>query len=122
MAVEGVRPSRRRWRIRAVTSKRWRTAASPLHRSAVPQRGRKMIYPTRRAIVLTAIGAPAALLVGLIAPGYWVAGGAWLALIFSLSLLDALIGPSRAAAVLALETPRGLGIASSGAMTIRATF
>ena len=81
-----------------------------------------MIYPTRRAIVLTAIGAPAALLIGLIAPGYWVTGGAWLALIFSLSLLDALIGPSRSAAVIALETPRGLGIASSGAMTIRATF
>src|SRR5260221_9957173 len=81
-----------------------------------------MIYPTRRAIVLTAIGAPAALLIGLIAPGYWVTGGAWLALIFSLSLLDALIGPSRSAAVIALETPRGLGIASSGAMTVRATF
>jgi uncharacterized protein (DUF58 family) len=81
-----------------------------------------MIYPTRRAIVLTALGAPAALLIGLIAPGYWVAGGAWLALIFSLSLLDAFIGPPRSAAVISLETPRSLGIASSGAMTVRASF
>jgi len=81
-----------------------------------------MIYPTRRAIILTAIGAPAALLVGLVAPGWWVAGGAWLALIFSLSLLDAFIGPSRSAAVIALETPRSLGIAATGAVTVRATF
>lgn len=81
-----------------------------------------MIYPTRRAIVLTALGAPAALLIGLIAPGYWVAGGAWLVLIFSLSLLDAFIGPARAAVAIEIDTPRSLGIASTGQVDVRARF
>jgi uncharacterized protein (DUF58 family) len=81
-----------------------------------------MIYPTRLAIVLTAIGAPVALLIGLIAPGYWAAAGAWLAMIFGLVLLDALIGPSRGAAQLILETPGSLGMAGKGTMTVRATF
>ncbi len=81
-----------------------------------------MIYPTRRAIVLMAIGAPAALLIGLISPGYWVVAGAWVALVLGLILVDAVIGPSRASAELTLETPRTLGIAGQGAMTVRAAF
>ena len=35
-----------------------------------------MIYPTARAIALAALGAPAALLAGLIAPDGWAIGGA----------------------------------------------
>src|SRR5947208_851462 len=81
-----------------------------------------MIYPTRRAIVLMAVGAPAALLIGMLQPGYWAVGGAWVAFVAVLSLLDALIGPTRASAVLSLETPYALGIAGKGAMTIRADF
>jgi uncharacterized protein (DUF58 family) len=81
-----------------------------------------VIYPTARAIVLAALGAPVALLVGLIAPGYWVAAGAWLALILGLVLLDALVGPSRAAATLDVEAPGALGAGSAGSMVIRAAF
>jgi len=81
-----------------------------------------MIYPTRLAIVLAAAGAPAALLVGLVAPGWWVAGAAWLLLIGGLMLADALIGPSRAAADLSVEAPATLGMAASGRMVVRAGF
>ena len=81
-----------------------------------------MIYPTRRAIMMMAIGAPVALLIGLVSPGYWAVGGGWVALVLGLSLLDAFIGPSRAAAVLLLETPGVLGIAGRGVMTVRAAF
>jgi uncharacterized protein (DUF58 family) len=81
-----------------------------------------VIYPTARAIVLAAIGAPVALLVGLLAPGYWVVAGAWLALILGLVLVDALVGPSRDAAVVEVETPGALGAGSRGALIIRAAF
>ena len=66
-----------------------------------------VIYPTRRAIVLAAVGAPLALLIGLLAPGYWWTGGrpGWrwsLALV----LADALLGPARRRAALTLAPPR----------------
>ncbi|HEX7758127.1 MAG TPA: DUF58 domain-containing protein [Caulobacteraceae bacterium] len=81
-----------------------------------------MIYPTRRAIILMALGAPAALLIGLLSPGFWVVGGAWVALVLGLILADAFIGPSRAGADLTLETPRTLGIGGKGIMTVHAAF
>jgi uncharacterized protein (DUF58 family) len=81
-----------------------------------------VIYPTARAVWLTALGAPLALLVGLIAPAWWVLAGAWLALILGLVLADALIGPGRGAASLVLEAPGVLGAGSRGAMTVRAAF
>jgi uncharacterized protein (DUF58 family) len=81
-----------------------------------------MIYPTRRAIVLMAVGAPVALLIGLISPGYWVVAGGWVALVLGLILLDAFIGPSRAGAELSLETPRAIGVAGQAPMTLRAAF
>jgi uncharacterized protein (DUF58 family) len=81
-----------------------------------------MIYPTRRAIVLAAAGAPPALLAGLIAPEYWAVAGGWIALVLGLVLVDALIGPARAEASLALETPRTLGMAGRGEATVAARF
>jgi uncharacterized protein (DUF58 family) len=73
-------------------------------------------------MVLAALGAPVALLVGLLAPGYWVVAGAWLALVLGLMLVDALIGPSRAAATLVVEAPGVLGAGARGSMIIRAAF
>ena len=48
-----------------------------------------MIYPTLRAVVIAALGAPVALVVGLLASDYWLAAPAWLALLASVVLLDA---------------------------------
>ncbi len=81
-----------------------------------------MIYPTARAVVLAALGAPLALLVGLVAPAYWVVAGAWLALLLGLLLVDALIGPSRAGLTLTVETPGSLGVGAPGSATVRALF
>lgn len=81
-----------------------------------------MIYPTRRAIVLAAAGAPVSLLVGLIAPGYWVVIGGWLTLVAGLILVDALIGPSRAAATLSVAAPGVLGMGAQENVTFRAAF
>ncbi|MBI5938960.1 MAG: DUF58 domain-containing protein [Caulobacterales bacterium] len=48
-----------------------------------------MIYPTLRAVVIAALGAPIALVVGLLASDYWLAAPAWLALLATVVLLDA---------------------------------
>jgi uncharacterized protein (DUF58 family) len=64
-----------------------------------------MIYPTARAIGLAAIGAPLALLLGVIAPRLWLLGPAWLALVFALVLFDALLGADRGRAELSLTAP-----------------
>ncbi|MDB5481615.1 MAG: hypothetical protein JWO83_2668 [Caulobacteraceae bacterium] len=81
-----------------------------------------MIYPTARAIALAALGAPTALLAGLIAPDGWAVGGAWLVLLLGLILLDALIGPSPAAASLTLDAPSVVGVGAGGTLVIRARF
>ena len=67
-----------------------------------------MIYPTRQAVLLAAAGAPVALLIGLIAPGYWLFGPAWLALLLALGLADVVLGSSPASAQLNLVAPGSL--------------
>ena len=81
-----------------------------------------MIYPTRRAILLAAIGAPVALFLGLIAPGGWIAAGGWLALILGLTLLDAVIGPARGDVSLDLHTPGSIGMGAAGVLAMSARF
>ena len=81
-----------------------------------------MIYPTRRAILIMALGAPAALLVGLIAPGYWLIGAAWIALIAGLVIVDALTGAQPDGASLSVDAPRILGIGSQGWAELTAAF
>jgi len=68
-----------------------------------------VIYPTARAIALAAIGAPLALLLGVMAPKLWLLGPAWLALIFALVLSDALMGADRRSAEISLTAPGSLG-------------
>ncbi|HEY7901292.1 MAG TPA: DUF58 domain-containing protein [Caulobacteraceae bacterium] len=81
-----------------------------------------MIYPTRRAIVLSAAGAPAALAAGLIAPDWWAAAGGWIALILSLTLIDALLGPAGGEAQVDLAAPDRIGIAGAGEARVSVTF
>ncbi len=81
-----------------------------------------MIYPTRRAILLMAAGAPVALLIGLLSPGYWAITGAWVALILSLILVDALIGPTRSDSEIEIEAPAAIGVGSRGEARVAATF
>jgi len=81
-----------------------------------------MIYPTRRAIVLAALGAPGAVALDLVAPGAWTVVGGWLALIVGLTLIDALIGPGRGDLDIASRAPASLGMVAGGALTIRAAF
>ena len=54
-----------------------------------------MIYPTRRAIILALAGAPVLLAVGVLAPGFWLAGVIWAGLSLLLLLVDAALGSDR---------------------------
>ena len=81
-----------------------------------------MIYPTARAVVLAALGAPVALLLALVAPAWWALAGGWIAFLVALILIDALIGPGRAAARIVLESPGVLGVATRGAMAVHVAF
>jgi uncharacterized protein (DUF58 family) len=71
------------------------------------------IYPTARAILLTALGAPLALGLALASPRLWLLGPAWLALVAGLLFLDALLAPGRRAMRLTLTGP---GAMASGAV------
>ena len=81
-----------------------------------------MIYPTHRAIIAMAAGAPLALGIGLIQPGYWIAGAAWVALIGGLCMADAVLGSPRDRAAIDLETPGALPTAGSAPMALRFSF
>lgn len=81
-----------------------------------------MIYPTARAILLAAIGAPIALVAGLAAPGLWLIGPAWIALVFALVMVDAALGADRTRARLTLTAPGSLAAGGRGEAIVQAAF
>ena len=81
-----------------------------------------MIYPTRRAILVMAIGAPIALAVGLIQPGYWVAAAAWVAAVGALCFADAVLSAPRDWAELTLDAPGAVATAGEAPLSVRASF
>ena len=81
-----------------------------------------MIYPTSRAVVAMAAGAPVALLVGLIQPGFWVAGAAWVLLVAALTLIDAALGAPRDHTTLVLVAPGVMGTGEPAPMSLRLSF
>jgi len=81
-----------------------------------------VIYPTRRAIFLTAAGAPAGVILGLIAPGLWLVGAAWAAAALALVLVDAVLGSSRHALRLKTTSPQSLGVGAVAKIHVDAEF
>jgi uncharacterized protein (DUF58 family) len=81
-----------------------------------------VIYPTVRAIGLAAIGAPLALILGVIAPRLWLLGPAWLALVFALVLFDALLGADRRRAILTATAPGALAAGLDGEALLELAF
>lgn len=64
-----------------------------------------MIYPTARAAILAALGAPLALLIAVAAPGLWTLGFGWIFLIGLLVVADAVIAADRRKLTVALNAP-----------------
>ena len=78
-----------------------------------------MIAPTGRAIALMALGAPLALLLGLVRPELWIMAPIWLALCMAAIAFDAVIAPSLRAARLALTLPDAVGVGEAFELGVR---
>jgi uncharacterized protein (DUF58 family) len=81
-----------------------------------------MIYPTRRAVLLTALGAPVALVLGLVAPGLWLAAVGWAVFLFGLLLVDGLLAPSRHALEIGVDAPAVMGTGQDAEAAFRLRF
>jgi uncharacterized protein (DUF58 family) len=81
-----------------------------------------VIYPTARAVALATAGAPLALLLGVLKPGLWVSGVAWLVFVAGLLLLDAVTSASRREADIELELPASLGMGRTDKVVVTARF
>jgi uncharacterized protein (DUF58 family) len=80
------------------------------------------VYPTRATILLAAAVAPAALVVGVFYPAYWLGGLALLAMLIALCAVDALSGASARRAEVACEGPGAVGVGESFAILARINF
>ena len=81
-----------------------------------------MIYPTRRAIVLALAGAPVMLVVGVVAPGFWLAGVVWASVMLLLLLVDAGLGADRRRVEAVLQAPHGLAVGNPAEAVARIGF
>lgn len=81
-----------------------------------------MIYPTRRAVILMAAGAPVALAAGVLSPAGWLSGPAWVAVLALLVTLDAMAGGSRAGLILEAPEPLLAAVGRPGVAGLRVRF
>lgn len=81
-----------------------------------------MIYPTRTAVALAAIGAPIALAAGVFAARWWVIGVAWSGLIVFLMLLDAGVSRIRRAPRVVLQAPGAMAVGEEAIVKIAVGF
>jgi uncharacterized protein (DUF58 family) len=79
-------------------------------------------YPTRRAVLLAALGAVPALLLAVFAPGVWGMSLAWVLVIGALMLLDAALGAPRDHVLIETDFPAVLAAGGAGELTLRITF
>jgi uncharacterized protein (DUF58 family) len=81
-----------------------------------------MIYPTIRAVLLAAAGAPLGLALGLLGGRLWLLGLAWLAAVMGACLADAIVGVDRRKLTLALEAPPILVLGHRGVVDVEVAF
>src|SRR6185312_5283109 len=80
------------------------------------------LYPTRLAIGLAALGAPAALAVALAVPRLWSAAAAWVVMTLGLMLADALLAARPSRLALTLTAPGAMGLGQSQEARLEAAF
>ena len=80
------------------------------------------LYPTTRAILLAATGAPLALLVAALAPGMWFVATIWILLAAALLVADAALAAPLSGLELAVAAPPFAGVGRAGELEIGARF
>jgi len=81
-----------------------------------------MIYPTRRAVLLAAAGAPIALALAAVAPSLWLAGLGWVLFVVALMLADSFLGGARQRFEAEVDAPAFAGVGAASAATVKARF
>lgn len=81
-----------------------------------------MIYPTARAVVLAALGAPISLALALAGGGLWLAGVAWTAAVLGAVLLDVGLGADRRKARFDLGAPSALVLGAAAPVDLLVRF
>lgn len=80
------------------------------------------LYPTRRAILFAAAGAPVALAVALALPQAWAGAAAWIVLTAGLVVADLLLAAPPSRLALAVEAPSIVGLGADASARITAAF
>lgn len=81
-----------------------------------------MIYPTRIAILIAGLGLPLALLCGVLSPGLWVVGPAWVALVLLISLVDAVMAAPLHGLKVDVRTAKALAVTARGELSAEVGF
>jgi len=81
-----------------------------------------MIYPTVRAVLLAAAGAPLGLALGLGGGRLWLVGLAWLAAVLGASLADAVLSADRRKLSIDLTAPPILYLGHRGPVDVEVVF
>jgi len=81
-----------------------------------------VIYPSRRAVIVMAAGAPIALLAGVLTPAGWLAGPVWIAGLVLLMALDAALAGSRKGLRLDEPTPVRAAVGRPGLAALKLAF
>jgi len=82
---------------------------------------RTSFYPTSRAVLLMAAGAPVALAIGVMLPRLWTIGFAWMFFVALLLLLDAVLAPSLGSARPALSVSPSAPIGGTVELAVEAS-
>lgn len=82
---------------------------------------RTSFYPTSRAVLLMAAGAPVALAIGVMLPRLWTIGFAWMVFVALLLVLDAMLAPSLGSARPALAVSPSVPIGGTVELTVEAS-
>lgn len=77
--------------------------------------------PTALTVACVGLGAPAALLIGVISPALWFAAPLWVALCLAAFAFDSLIGPVLSKAVLRVDAPQVVGVGETFAVRAAVT-
>jgi len=80
------------------------------------------LYPSRRAIILAAAGAPLALAIAAAAPTLWFAGVGWVGLIAGLLIVDAALAASAGDMRLRVTAPGMIGVGREAGIGVEARF
>ncbi|WBO24043.1 DUF58 domain-containing protein [Sphingomonas abietis] len=86
-----------------------------------PARSGGGLYPTARAVLLMAAGAPASLMIGVVWPGLWTIGFGWMLFVLLLLVLDTAMAPGGHQVASDLRLPGTAPVGSRVALTLGIT-